>query len=72
VLVFAGNPTTLDYLSLTISPAFVSSVESLSLQTHFESITRGVIEFKDIAYFIILIAAWISASVLVLEERKAS
>jgi len=72
VLVFAGNPTTLDYLSLTISPAFVSSVESLSLQTHFESITRGVIEFKDIAYFIILIAAWISASVLILEERKAS
>ena len=72
VLVFAGNPTTLDYLSLTISPAFVSSVESLSLQTHFESITRGVIEIKDIAYFIILIAAWISASVLVLEERKAS
>lgn len=72
VLVFAGNPTTLDYLALTISPAFVSVVEGLSLQAHFESITRGVIEFKDIAYFVILIAAWISASAMILEERKAS
>ena len=72
VLVFAGNPTTLDYLALTVSPAFVNVVEGLSLQTHFESITRGVIEFKDIAYFIVLMAAWISASVVILEERKAS
>ena len=72
VLVFAGNPTTLDYLSLTVSPAMVNVVESLSFQTHFESIARGVIEFNDIAYFIILIAAWVSACMLVLEERKAS
>jgi ABC-2 type transport system permease protein len=72
VLVFAGNPTTLDYLSLTVSPAMVTVVESLSFQTHFESIARGVIEFKDIAYFIILISAWVSACMLVLEERKAS
>ncbi len=72
VLVFAGNPTTLDYLALTISPAMVGVVENLSLQTHFESITRGVIEFKDIAYFVILIAAWVGACMIVLEERKAN
>jgi ABC-2 type transport system permease protein len=72
VFVFAGNPTTLDYLSLTVSPAVINVVESLSLQTHFESISRGVVEFKDITYFFILIAGWIGACMLVLEERKAS
>ncbi|HDS83750.1 MAG TPA: ABC transporter permease [Phycisphaerales bacterium] len=72
IFVFAGNPTTLDYLALTISPAMVNVVESLSLQTHFESISRGVVEFKDMAYFIIVISAWVSACIVVLEERKAN
>lgn len=72
VLVFAGNPTTLDYLASTFSPAIVNVVENLSFQAHFESITRGVVEFKDIAYFVILIAAWVSACMVVLEERKAN
>lgn len=72
VLVFAGNPTTLNYLSSTLSPAVVNVVENLSFQTHFESIVRGVIEFGDIAYFVVLIAAWVAACVVVLEERKAS
>ena len=72
VLVFAGNPTTLNYLAESISPSIVGVVESLSFQAHFESIMRGVVEFKDIAYFCILIAAWVSACTLILEERKAN
>jgi len=70
--VFAGNPTTLDYLSTSMPLAMVAVVENLSFQTHFESIMRGVVEFKDIAYFVILIVAWTYACTLILEERKAS
>jgi hypothetical protein len=33
---------------------------------------RGVVEFKDISYFVILIAAWVYACTLILEERKAN
>ena len=72
ILVYAGMPSTLEYLSTSISPALLSLVENLSFQIHFESIQRGVIEVKDLAYFVILIAAWVYASMLVLEERKAS
>lgn len=72
VLVFAGNPTTLDYLATTMPLSMVTVAENLSFQTHFESIMRGVVEFKDIAYFVILIAAWTYACTLILEERKAS
>ncbi|MEN8126242.1 MAG: ABC transporter permease [Planctomycetota bacterium] len=72
VLVFADNPTTLDYLSSALSPAVASVAENLSFQMHFESIIRGVVEFKDIAYFVIIIAAWIYACTLILEERKAN
>ena len=72
ILVFADNPTTLDYVSSTVSPTVASVVEGLSFQAHFESIIRGVVEFKDIAYFGILIAAWVYACTLILEERKAN
>ena len=72
VLVFAGNPTTLNYLSTMLSPALLNVVENLSFQNHFESMMRGVLEVKDIAYFGILIAAWVYACMVILEERKAS
>ena len=72
ILVFAGNPTTLNYLSTMLSPALLGVVENLSFQNHFESMMRGVLEIKDIAYFGILIAAWVYACMMILEERKAS
>ena len=72
VLVFAGMPTTLNYLSTFLPAGLVSAIETMSFRTHFESIQRGVMEFKDISYFVLLIAGWIAASIIVLDERKAS
>jgi ABC-2 type transport system permease protein len=72
VLVYAGMPTTLNYISNILGSGPVSFVESLSLQAHYESVLRGVIEFKDISYFVILIIGWISACSIILNERKAS
>ena len=44
----------------------------MSFQTHFESMQKGVLEFKDLSYFALLIIGWIAASSIVLEEKKAS
>ncbi len=71
VLVFAGVPTTMNYLSTFLPAGLVSAVETMSLESHFESIQRGVLEFKDVSYFIILIIGWVAACTVVLEERKA-
>ena len=71
-LVFAGRPTTLNYLSTFFPAGLVSAIETMSFQTHFESIQKGVLEFKDLSYFILLIVGWIAASSIVLDERKAS
>jgi ABC-2 type transport system permease protein len=72
VLVFAGMPTTLNYLSTFLPEGMLEAIESASLQTHFESIQRGVLEFKDLSYFVLLIVGWIVGCCIVLEERKAS
>ncbi len=72
VLVYAGMPTTVNYLSMMIPAGAVSVIELLSIQSHFDSILKGVVEFRDIAYFVILMVAWIGACAVVLEERKAA
>ncbi len=71
VLVFAGMPTTLSYVSTFLPAGLVSAIESMSFQIHFESIQRGVLKFEDLSYFILLIVGWIAACSIVLDERKA-
>ena len=72
VLVFAGMPTTLNYLSSFLPAGLVSAVAGLSIQEHFESMQKGILQFKDLAYFVALIAGWIAACTVILDERKAS
>jgi ABC-2 type transport system permease protein len=72
VLVFAGMPTTMNYLSTFLPAGLVTATEAMSLQMHFESIQKGVLEFKDISYFVLLVAGWVAACAIVLEERNAS
>ena len=71
ILAYAGVPTTLNYLSSFLPAGAVSAVESMSFLTHFESIQKGMVEFKDISYFFLLIIGWIIGCILVLDERKA-
>ena len=72
VLVFAGMPTTLNYVSTFLPPGMVAAVEGMSFQVHFDTMQRGILQFKDVAYFILLIAGWVAACAIVLDERKAS
>jgi ABC-2 type transport system permease protein len=71
VLVFAGMPSTMDYLSTFLPAGLVTAFESMSMQTHFESIQKGVLELKDVSYFLILIVGWVAANAIILEERMA-
>ncbi len=71
VLVFAGMPTTLSFVSTFLPAGLVSAIGNMSFQTHFESIQRGVLKFEDLSYFILLIIGWIAACSIVLDERKA-
>lgn len=72
VLVFAGMPTTLNYLTGFLPSGLVSAIEQMSFQGHFESIQRGVVKFSDLSYFIVLIIGWVTATAVILKERKAS
>lgn len=42
----------------------------LSIDTHYESISRGVVDSRDLVYFIAVIAVFIASTQTVLESRK--
>jgi ABC-2 type transport system permease protein len=72
VLVFGGMPETLSYLDTVLPAPAVEVVEMLSIGTHFDSISRGVVVLADLAYFGLLMAGWLLACVILLQERKAA
>jgi ABC-2 type transport system permease protein len=72
ILVFAGMPSTLNYLSSFLPPGLMEAVGAMSFLTHFDSMQRGILRFGDLSYFVLLIIGWTAACTVVLDERKAS
>ena len=57
---------------MLVPPAFVQFFQYLSIDYHFENISRGVIDSRDIAYYLSLIVFMLSLAKLSLESRKWS
>jgi len=72
VLFFIGLPTTLNYLGGFLPSSFLTAVENLSFQAHFESMQKGIVDFKDVSYFALMILGWTWACCVILEERKSA
>ena len=72
LFLYAGSPSALEYLSGFFWQGLLEAAESMSFQSRFESMLRGVIELKDVAFFLLLGAGWLCANVVVLDERRAA
>ena len=73
VFLFAGSPAALDYLQGAGAPMGLIEIgESLSFESRFQSIQRGVIEMRDVSFFVLLTAGWLWATVVTLKERMAA
>lgn len=70
VLLLAGFPLVLDVFSGWAPQALVDAIASLSFLTHFQSISRGVIDLRDVVYFALLIAACLYANTIVLAIKR--
>jgi ABC-2 type transport system permease protein len=67
----AGFAPVLSMFQGWMPQALVDAIASLSFLTHFSSISKGVIDLRDLVYFGTLIAAWLAATVIVLDLKKA-
>ncbi len=71
VLLLAGYPLVLDAFRGWAPEMLIEAVASLSLLTHFQSITRGVLEARDILYFAMLIGFFLFTTTVAIDLRKA-
>ena len=71
VLLAAGYPVVLDVFSPWLPPAIVDGIASLGFLTHFEDISKGVIDLRDLVYFGLLIGTCIYANTLILGIKQA-
>ena len=69
--ILAGFPLVLDFFSGWAPQVLVELISSFSFLTHFDAIAKGVIDLRDIIYFVTLIAFWLYATVIVIEMKKA-
>lgn len=67
----SGFPMVLDVFSGWAPQVVIDGIASLSFLTHFSNISRGVIDFRDLLYFAILIAAFLYANTIVLQWKQA-
>ncbi|MCG8543157.1 MAG: ABC transporter permease [Alphaproteobacteria bacterium] len=49
----------------------VETIASFSFLTHFNAVTQGLIELRDLVFFVSLIAFWLFANVVVVDLKKA-
>jgi ABC-2 type transport system permease protein len=71
VLLLSGFSMVLDLFSGWAPQALVDAIASLSFLTHFESISKGIIDVRDLVYFGLLIGVMLYANAIVLELKKA-
>lgn len=70
LLLMAGYPLVLDAFRGWAPAALVDGIAALSFQAHFESISRGVIELRDLVYFAGLIAFFLFANVAAIDMDR--
>jgi len=71
MLLLTGYPMVTDWFR-TWAPQWVTDgIVSLSVLTHFESITKGVLDLRDVLYFALFTTFFLLASAVVLDARKS-
>ncbi len=70
-MMVTGLDMVLDFVRGWLPQGLVDAIASLSFLTHFQSISRGVVELRDVVYFLLVIALGLYANALIIEARKA-
>jgi ABC-2 type transport system permease protein len=66
----SGAPLVLDFFRAWAPLALVNAVSSFSFLTHFTAISAGVIDLRDLIFFLSLIALFLAANVVVVDLKK--
>jgi len=67
----SGLDMVLDLFRAWLPVSVVDAIAGLSFLAHFNSIARGVLDLRDLIYFLLVIGFWLFANRIVIEIKKA-
>jgi len=68
----SGAALVIDFFQLWAPVILVNTISSFSFLTHFQAITSGVIDLRDLIYFASLIALFLAFNVVLIDLKKMS
>lgn len=72
LFLLAGYPIVLSAIQTVFNQTTVDAIAGMSFFTHFSSITRGILDLRDLAFFVINIVGWLTATVLIVNMKKTA
>lgn len=67
----SGLPDVLDLFQSWAPDVLVDAIAGFSFLTHFSSISKGVLDLRDLLYFGMVIGFWLVANAVVIDLKKA-
>jgi ABC-2 type transport system permease protein len=71
LFLLSGLPMVMNLFKGWAPQVLLDGIASLSFLRHFADISKGVIDLRDLVYFVLMIGFWLLANVLVLDLKKA-
>ncbi|PAU89665.1 ABC transporter permease [Pseudomonas sp. WN033] len=71
IFIVSGFPLLLDLFSGWAPQWLLDAIASLSFLIRFDAISKGVLDLRDLLYFISLMAVWLLATAIVIDLKKA-
>jgi ABC-2 type transport system permease protein len=72
LFLLSGFPLVLDFFTGWLPQWLIDVVSSLSFLSNFESISKGVLDLRNVIYFVLVIGFWLYASAVVIDAKKAA
>ena len=70
IFTMSGVDIVLNFFKVWAPEFLVNTISSMSFLTHFESITKGVIEIRDFLFYLSVIIFWLFINIIVVEFKK--
>jgi ABC-2 type transport system permease protein len=71
LLLLTGFPAVQDFFNGWAPRAVVEAIASMSALIHFEALVRGVVDLRDLLFFVSVIVAFLFMNALVIDWKKA-
>jgi ABC-2 type transport system permease protein len=68
----SGAPLVIDFFRSWAPLVLIDAVSSFSFLTHFAAISAGVVDLRDVLFFVSLMALFLTANVVVVDIKKSS